>query len=764
LYYILFLCAFRSVHRVIEQIVKRLFFTMNATSAWLLTANSKLNSPDLRAVYEQQATGYSFKVYLVDDSCWLVAAWPQGSRIAFRLAYSPNDRLELKNVIAEGRNITFRIASLMGAYEAVVCLPEDQHEPVLRLTTTLKTAAPLLFPYWPRDIAPLGAAGSDLLAEGDVQVRQVGTRSGQLYFSLTRPKAGSVLYLQNLSALADYNQDTETSAGDTVGGEWPEIGFALPPTVKNKPLESGKSYVLSDAFIAFSEAVPPDEPAMVRQYLDMLAAVYLKLPKPATTYKHWPDILQKGLTDLQDSPGCWSQVGGNHYFNAYVCDYATPPEIMVQLAVLLPLLDYVEWNDAQLAMMKKIKAGLPAFYNEKLGTIMRWHPKVADTMKGEEEQKKPMVMDSWYLNHPLLNLSRLALKGDQVAEKLFLDSLDFAIRVARHFDYNWPVFYKMDTLEVVKAETQPGKGGEKDVPGLYAHVMLQAWELTGDRRYLAEAEKAAQRLRGLGFELFYQANNTAFSAGALLRLYKITKKDVYKELSYLCLANIFKNARLWDCNYGYGKNFPSFFALFPLNDAPYTAVYEEQEVFCAFHDYLHHAEGQEILPSVRLLIAEYIRFLVERAVYYYPTILPNEMLEEKPKTGELDPNLWIALEDMHDGWEKSGEVGQEVYGAGNAFGILPRHYMQVEGQPFMIYSDYPTYGFAAKKHRPATFKLAGDARLSCRLMLVKTDKRKMPEFKLTINGTKELWKGKKTKEGHLEFTVPGNAEIHINWK
>jgi hypothetical protein len=64
---------------------------MNANSAWLLTANAKLNSPDLAAVYEQQVTGYNFKVYLIDDSCWLVASWPKGSRVAFRLAYSPNE-------------------------------------------------------------------------------------------------------------------------------------------------------------------------------------------------------------------------------------------------------------------------------------------------------------------------------------------------------------------------------------------------------------------------------------------------------------------------------------------------------------------------------------------------------------------------------------------------------------------------------------------------------------------------------------------------
>lgn len=734
---------------------------MNATSAWLLTAHSNLNDPDLTAVFEQQAAGYSFKVHLIADSCWLVATWPKGSRIAFRLAYSPNDQLQIRKATEKNDQVNFKIGSLIGDYDAVVTLPSAAN-PVLRLNTTLTPASPLLFPYWPRDIVVLGAQNSDRLAEGGIKVNQVGTRSGQLYFNLTRPKAGSVLYLQNLTALADYNQDTETSAGETVGGTWPEIGFALPPTINNKPLKAGKSYVLSDAFIAFSEEVPADEAAMVQQYLDLTAAVYLQLPKPPTNYKDWPATLQKGLIDLQDSPGCWSQVAGDHYFNAYVCDYDTPPEIMVQLAILLPLVDYIEWTAAELEMMKTIKDGLTAFYNEELGTIMRWHPKSAENMEAKEEQMKPMVMDSWYLNHPLLNLSRLALKGDKVAEKLFLDSLEFAIKVAHHFDYSWPVFYKMDTLEVVKAETQPGKGGEKDVPGLFAHIMLQAWELTGKKRYLDEAERSALKLQGLGFELFYQANNTAFSAGALLRLFKITKKEVYKELSYLCIANIMQNTSLWDCNYGYGKNYPSFFRLFPLNDAPYTAAYEEEEVFCAFHDYLKHAEREEILPSLRLLMAEYIRYLVDRAIYYYPPMLPKEMLSEEVKTGEVDPDLWIALEDMHDGWEKSGAVGQEVYGAGNAFGILPRHYMQVDDQPFMIYTDYPTYGFSPKKHRPANFKLAGDGRLDARLLIVKKDKGKMPEFQ--VKAGKKLIKGTKTKDGHLEFIVPGDSHIHIDWK
>jgi hypothetical protein len=372
-------------------------------------------------------------------------------------------------------------------------------------------------------------------------------------------------------------------------------------------------------------------------------------------------------------------------------------------------------------------------------------------------------MDSWYLHHPMLNLSRLALKGDKEARRLFVDSLEYAIKVAHKFNYTWPVFYHMETLEVLKAETEPGEGGEKDVAGLYTHVMLQAYELTGEKRYLNEAEKAAKTLQGMGFDVFYQANNTSFSAGALLRLYKITKNQLYLDLSYLCLANVLNNVQLWDCDYGYGKNFPSFFAVFPLRNAPYTAAYEEEEVFCALHDYLHHAEGIDILPSVRLLISEYIRFLVYRAIYYYPPMLPKEMLSEEVKTGELDPNLWVALEDMRDGWEKSGQVGQEVYGAGNAFGILPRQYMIVPDEDFMIYVDYPTQDFTAKKGKPITFTIKGDPRLTCRMMIISNGKNKLPNFTVAAKGQKQEIKGTKTKDGNLEYIVNGGQKIHIKW-
>ena len=117
---------------------------MNALSPWLLNINQHLNDTGLQPIFEQEASGYTFKACLTGDSCWLVVSWPKGSRIAFRMAYSPNDELEIKKISKKEQQIIFQIDSLMGQYESILQLPNADNS-VLRLTTTLKAAAPLLF-------------------------------------------------------------------------------------------------------------------------------------------------------------------------------------------------------------------------------------------------------------------------------------------------------------------------------------------------------------------------------------------------------------------------------------------------------------------------------------------------------------------------------------------------------------------------------------------------------------------------------------------
>jgi len=220
-----------------------------------------------------------------------------------------------------------------------------------------------------------------------------------------------------------------------------------------------------------------------------------------------------------------------------------------------------------------------------------------------------------------------------------------------------------------------------------------------------------------------------------------------------------RNMRIWNCNYGHGKKVPTFFSIFPLQNAPYTAAYEEQEVFCAMHDYLRHAKGVEILPSVRLLLSEFIKYIVHRAVYYYPPMLLPDMISHKVKTGEIDPKLWIALEDLNDGWERSGAVGMEVYGAGNAFGILPRHYIRVNDRDFFVFCEYPVSGIRQKTNS-VSFTIDGDGFFTCKLALVK-QKNKLPAISVTQNKMKVH--GRFIRQERKEYVLSGNGRVILSW-
>jgi hypothetical protein len=730
-------------------------------SSWAIAAREELlsNPP----VAEKTLQKYQLTVRSTYDGLWSVVRWPKGKLVAFRMAFSPGNRLNITNIEESDDWLQFTLEAHNAFYQVVITLPADAS--ILHYKTTLTPKEPLMIPYWPKDILPMTSRGQ-LQKQGEIHVSQVGIRSGLMYFSMAGPDAGSVMYFQNLTSLGPYCEATKTSSANLVGSKWPEIGFALPVT-KEDPLPAGEVFSISDAYVLLSEQVPKSKEAVAKQFLNHLADLYLKIPRPDTSYHHWPDTAERGLDDLGYHKGCWTFAGGHPYLNAYVSDYKTPAEIMVQLAVLLPLREYMDWKGEQQKIVGELTDGLPAFYHEKMKTIVRWLPKMEDNLDKSEEQKRERIMDSWYLHHPLMNLARLAKKGEEIAKKLLLDSIGYVINVAHHFKYNWPVFYRMDTLEVIKEETQPGEGGEKDVPGCYAHLMLEVWDLTGDERYLKEAKKAAKSLSGLGPDIFYQANNTAFAAQAMLRLFKITGDQQYLDLSYGCLAGLFRNVQLWDCEYGYGKHFPTFFAIFPLNDAPYTAAYEELEVYAGLSAYLKEAEGVDILPSARLLIAEFLRYAVTRIPYYYPPMLPKEMLSKEVKTGEIDPSLWIPLEDIHDGWEASGEVGQEVYGAGIAFGIVPRQYIKVPGEDFLVYVDYPVSDIKIAKDKRLSFKTGGDGLLGCLVIIISMQSAKEKPYKLFAapagDKTKAELKPKNDQADMLEFHVSGNQSLELKW-
>ncbi len=671
-----------------------------------------------------------------------------------------NVRFETVDVRPKDDGIVVEAVTRHGVYRINI-FALDAALPLFRYTTSFKAAQPLLIPFWPRDIVPLTENGELENTFGNIHVLQEGGRSGQLFFSFTKPATGSVFYMQNLSAMSDVCEHCAIPATDTVGGSWPEMGFSFPVTTEN-PLPGGREFTISDAFVGLSDRIPKKAPEITSMYLEYLAAIYVQLPKPALFDHDWTDIAEKAIEGLDQNKGCWTQTGEKSYLNAYVCDYKTPVEIMVQLAVLLPLREYLEWKGETHRIYDELNSGLEAFYDPEIKTVVRWHPNMEGLLDRSEEQKQEMVMDSWYLHHPLLNLSRLALQGDKVAKDLFLNSVDYAIKVAHHFDYDWPVFYKMTTLEVIKAETIPGEGGEKDVPGSYAHVMLQAYKLTNDEKYLREAKKAAKRLFDMAFDIFYQANNTAFTAGVLLELYLETGDQDYLNTSYSCLAGIFRNVQLWESNYGHAKSYQTFFAVYPLNDAPYTAAYEELEVFAALRHYLVLARDTEILPALRILIPEFMKYALSRLAFYYPPLLPEEMLDEEIKTGEISKDLWVPIEDLQDGWTPSGGVGQEVYGAGIPFGLVARQYLKLE--PDLVVSfDYP-FSRVSKSGRSVVIQFLGDASLECHLRVARTSRQWSESFSVAVKQSAHFQPvNAATGSRGRTFSFKGNDRVRLEW-
>jgi hypothetical protein len=195
-------------------------------------------------------------------------------------------------------------------------------------------------------------------------------------------------------------------------------------------------------------------------------------------------------------------------------------------------------------------------------------------------------------------------------------------------------------------------------------------------------------------------------------------------------------------------------------------VYEELEGFAALHDFLTHFDDGDIPEALNILVAEFIRNMVYKASFYYPPNLPKDVMAEKPRTGEIDPQLWIPLEDIYDGWEQAGQVGQEVYGAGLPFALVPRQYWRVPNGKFLLYVDYPARDFSAKDDGKVSLHVLGDPRLSCRLRLIPTGKTSLPEFQIYTEREEniETLRGQETPEGHLEYELFGDRTVTVKWK
>lgn len=720
-----------------------------------LALGAELAAGSMKTLHRLQIADLEIEIAQGLDSVWAILRRGAHGGLALRTAHASGGlAARVKSSTKTGCVIT--ADSAPGAFTVTFDLPTSD-TPMLRAITSLKPAADLLIPFLPRDLYPLDNNDDPSGAAGRVEAAQRGVNGGMLYFQMSRPAFGNVFYFQNLTALNPYFEATDTKPDGVVGGEWPELGYQ-PPTAPlgnsppKNPLPRGKSVTISDVLLQVAPSVECDEQACALEFIDMLAAAYRQVERPSSDFHDWPARALKTLADLKRSPKASIEHYGHMYLHPYTD--AEYPDSMVQVSVLAAIAQHGEWRGHRSPLEGALAAGLPKFFDKKLPALRRYLPNV-----GEDKNKN--AVDSWYLYHPPLNLGRMAKAGDAQARQIFVDSLEYAVSAARHFDYAWPIQYDVRDFKVLVRDRDADGHGQTDVGGIYAWVMLQAYELTDNHEYLQEARAAIEAAMGRRFNLNYQANLTAWGAAACMRLWRITDDQRYLDQSYVYLASFFHNSEIWESEIAFAKHYRNFLGVTCLQDAPYMAIYECFDSFAAFERYLDDS-GPDLEPAVRMLVAEYCKYALDRAWYYYPDALPREMLATEIRNGHIDRKLSFPLEDIYPDGQPAGQVGQEIYGAGAAFVFATRSFHQVDGAPFLLHANH----FIRARERTADHAMTisfdgGDTCLAA-LSLVRVKRRKLPKTRVvTVGG--DVIRPKSVTADRIDYVVPANGRLVLSW-
>jgi hypothetical protein len=236
--------------------------------------------------------------------------------------------------------------------------------------------------------------------------------------------------------------------------------------------------------------------------------------------------------------------------------------------------------------------------------------------------------------------------------------------------------------------------------------MLLLHELTGEGRYLDQARNALHALGGYGFRLTYESHMTALTAAAAARLYEVEPDPLYLSVVNRAVANLMRLSWIWECDYGWMKvaeeELPAdarwgafiprtFFGLNPTQQSAVITAKEQYEAWVYLTETLQRTHG-ELDPTVEKLVAEFVKHTLLTVPFSLPPFLPPGAATEHPAAYETvtenDLSLFIPLEDLRDGWDVSGAIGQEVYGAGMAPTMAALSLVEV-APGLVVYSGYP---------------------------------------------------------------------------
>jgi len=166
-----------------------------------------------------------------------------------------------------------------------------------------------------------------------------------------------------------------------------------------------------------------------------------------------------------------------------------------------------------------------------------------------------------------------------------------------------------------------------------------------------------------------------------------------------------------------------------------------------------------------MLIAEYCKYAIDRAWFYYPDALPAEAISPKQResNGHVDHGLSFPLEDLYPDGQLAGQVGQEIYGAGAAFVFATRAFHHVEGAPFRLYCDHFVRAMERTGDNALSITLDGGETCTAGLSLVRMKRRKLTKTKITTVGG-DVLRPHHTGEDRVDYRVPANGRVVLTWE
>lgn len=519
----------------------------------------------------------------------------------------------------------------------------------------------------------------------------------------------TVFYWVDLTALNPFMQAAHFTPSATPRRQGQRFGHHFSITdLKNQPKHM--TAPLYDSYLYLIPGEPLDEDDMFTRYLHNISDIYDLMAVPEDHLVGWllpygipegalnppPAIQDLTLRDLTSEKN-WVSLEGKRYLRAYVGDTRQSAEAITQLDVYSALTRYkMRFGDVP-DYYQELRATIPDFFNPDFGPAGMFQNSGPISLTGPQGRG-----DTWYELGHALKVAELALWDPEDGEllDLALRSGETWIEFAQAVDYRFPRFYSFNTWEGLEREPDAGGG--------YAYLMLLLHDLTGEEHFIDEARTALKALEGYGFLFSYETHMTALTAAAAARMYQIEKESVYLDVINRAVANLMRLSWIWECDYGWMVPWDfdeiprealwvatpggrTFFGLNPTQQSAVITPKEQYEAWIYLIETLQRLHGV-LDPSVEKLIAEFVKHTLLTIPGALPPFIPEGAASEHPAAyetvAENDLSLFIPLEDLRDGWDVSGVIGQELYGAGMAPAMASQAVVDL-APGITIYSGYP---------------------------------------------------------------------------